>query len=67
MTPVTSQPMSWERPRYSHSTLRFLNVAGLRRFLTEAGLNIEAQYGDWDRTPLSPASPEIITIARRTD
>jgi len=32
--------------------------------LTEAGLVIEAQFGDWDRSPLTELSPEIITIAR---
>ncbi len=31
----------------------------------DAGLNVEEQYGDWDRSPLTAASPEIITIARR--
>jgi hypothetical protein len=34
-------------------------------FLAEAGFEIEAQYGDWLREPVTAASREIITIARR--
>ena len=56
---------AWDRPRVSHSTLRFLDRAALDVALAQAGLTIEAQFGDWDRSPLGPASPEIITIARR--
>jgi SAM-dependent methyltransferase len=55
----------WDRPQVSQSTLRFLDAASLSSFLFEAGLVIEEQFGDWDRSPLTPASPEIITIARR--
>jgi hypothetical protein len=35
-------------------------------FLTEAGLTVVEQYGDWDRRPLSESSPEIITVAEST-
>jgi hypothetical protein len=56
---------AWDRPRMSHSTLRFLRADALSTFLAEAGLAIERQYGDWDGGPLTAASPEIITIARR--
>lgn len=49
-------------PQQSQSTLRFLNPATLTRFLTAAGLTIHDQFGDWDRTPLTETSPEIITI-----
>ena len=56
---------SWDRPRLSRSTLRFLAVPALASFLSEAGLVIEAQFGDWDRRPLRDASPEIITVTRR--
>ncbi len=55
----------WDAPEYSHSTLRFLDAQTLGRFLTDAGLAIEQQYGDWDHTPFGAGSPEIITIARR--
>jgi len=50
--------------RHSRSTLRFLDADALRGFLSEAGLEVTAQYGDWDRGPLTDAAPEIITFAR---
>lgn len=56
---------SWEQPRIARSSLRFLDLHSLSSFLSGAGLAIEAQFGDWDRQPLTDASPEIITIARR--
>ncbi|HEX4710272.1 class I SAM-dependent methyltransferase [Phenylobacterium sp.] len=59
------QSDAWDQPRVSHSTLRFLDKAGLDTALAHAGLMIEAQFGDWDRSPFTEASPEIITIARR--
>lgn len=54
----------WDRPQVSRSTLRFLDADSLSSFLSEAGLTIEQQFGDWDRKPLAATSPEIITIAR---
>jgi SAM-dependent methyltransferase len=51
--------------RRDRATLRFLDVAALNAFLTEAGFHIAEQFGDWSRAPLTSASPEIITIARR--
>ncbi|MFC3575823.1 class I SAM-dependent methyltransferase [Streptomyces yaanensis] len=53
----------WERPLVSRSTLRFLAPDALSRFLTRAGLAVVEQYGDWGRGPLTPADPEIITVA----
>lgn len=55
----------WDQPQLSHSTLRFLDPPTLNRFLTDAALVVEEQFGDWDRSPLTAASPEIITTARR--
>ncbi len=55
----------WDGPEVSRSTLRFLTAEGLASFLARAGLEIEDQFGDWDRSPLTGSSPEIITIARR--
>lgn len=55
----------WEHPEVSRGALRFLDVDTLAGFLSEAGLQIEEQFGDWDRSPVSAASPEIITFARR--
>ena len=63
-TSVYSSP-GWEQPELSRSTLRFLVADSLSAFLTDAGLIIEQQFGDWDRSPLTTTSPEIITIARR--
>jgi SAM-dependent methyltransferase len=62
-TTTYSSPV-WERSQVSRSTLRFLDAESLSEFLAGAGLAIEEQYGDWDRSPLGPASPEIITICR---
>ena len=49
----------------SRTSLRFLDVAALDAFLAGAGLEIEAQYGDWHRGLVTDASREIITVARR--
>lgn len=56
----------WDQVEVSHSTLRFIEADLLETFLAQAGMEVEAQYGDWDASPLSDASPEIITLARRT-
>jgi ubiquinone/menaquinone biosynthesis C-methylase UbiE len=56
---------SWSGPRVSWSTLRFLTTDSLSRFLSDAGLAVEEQFGDWDRGALTDTSAEIITIARR--
>lgn len=55
---------AWGAPQVSRSVLRFLDAAGVARFLGEAGFVLEQQFGDFDRRPLAPASPEIVTIAR---
>ena len=57
----------WDRPQLSRSTLRFLDQKSLSVFLSDAAFLVEVQYGDWDRTPLTETSPEIITIARRCE
>ena len=62
---VTFTSSNWDRPQVSRSTLRFLDADSLASFLSDAGLVIEEQFGDWDRQPLTDTSPEIITIARR--
>ena len=56
---------SWTEARVSQSTLRFLDEEKLSRLLSECGLMIDAQFGDWLRHPFTVASREIITIARR--
>lgn len=55
----------WEHPEMSRGALRFLEADALAGALAEAGLRIEEQFGDWDRSPLTDASLEIITLARR--
>jgi hypothetical protein len=55
----------WKGPQTSRSTLRFTDAAALGLSLSEAGLAIVEQFGDWDRRPLTDASPEIITIVQR--
>lgn len=62
---VTYSSPSWEAPRLSHSTLRFLGVEAVAALLSEAGFAIEDQFGDWNRAPLAHTSPEVITIASR--
>ncbi|MXX93403.1 MAG: methyltransferase domain-containing protein [Chloroflexi bacterium] len=63
-TATFSSP-SWDWPQVSRSTLRFLSEDELGRFLADAGLVIEEQFGDWERQPLTNVSPEIITVACR--
>lgn len=51
--------------RVDRTSLRFLDVPELNGFLEEAGFVVEAQYGDWQRGPVTPKSRLIATIARR--
>jgi hypothetical protein len=55
----------WEHDEVSQSTLRFLSSDRLASFLRDAGLDIDEQFGDWDRKRVTPTSPELITIALR--
>jgi len=55
----------WDEPRVDEGRLRFLDPDRLGGFLREAGFEVEKQYGDWQRAPLTDQSEEIITIARR--
>ncbi len=64
---TTFSGAGWGRPQESRSTLRFLGTDSLAEFLSAAGLTVQEQYGDWDRQPLTEASPEIITIAGGPD
>jgi hypothetical protein len=61
----TYSSTDWEAPQQSDSTLRFLDADAVSSFLSGAGLAIEEQFGDWDESPLTDLSPEIITLARR--
>lgn len=44
-------------------TLRFMMRDELAGFLADAGFADVVWYGDWDRSPVTPTSPEIIVIA----
>ena len=61
---VFSSP-AWDSPAVSRGALKFLDAETLAAFLAGAGLVVDAQFGDWDQSPLTAASPEIITIARK--
>lgn len=50
--------------RVDRTSLRFLDPVTLDEFLTGAGFEIEARFGDWQRGPLNDESREIITIAK---
>ncbi|MFJ8534478.1 class I SAM-dependent DNA methyltransferase [Streptomyces sp. NPDC093591] len=60
----TFDSAAWQQPLVSRTTLRFLGPYALDGFLHEAGLTVVERYGDWGRGPLTPASPEIVTVAR---
>jgi SAM-dependent methyltransferase len=51
--------------RVDRTSLRFLDVPDLADFLHGSGFAIESQYGDWHGGPVTAASREIVTIARR--
>jgi len=51
--------------RSCHSTLRFVDPDHLRGLLGQAGFTIEGWFGDWDRSPVTESSPEIVVLARR--
>lgn len=46
-----------------HHTLRFIDPEHLRTLLEEAGFRIAGWFGNWDRSDVSPTSPEIIVLA----
>lgn len=48
----------------STSTLRFLPPDRLRAMVEEAGFAVDGWYGDWDRSPVTATSPELIVLAR---
>ena len=50
--------------RTSRCTLRFIDPNQLRDHLIASGFRIEGWYGDWDRSPVTPTSPEVIVLAR---
>ncbi|QQQ74709.1 class I SAM-dependent methyltransferase [Saccharothrix sp. 6-C] len=63
MTETFSSP-DWPEPRVDRGTLRFTDAEHLDALLRETGFDVAERYGNWDRTPPTATSPEIITIAR---
>jgi SAM-dependent methyltransferase len=53
------------RVRTTSATLRFVDPGHLRALLAEAGFTVEGWFGDWDSTPVTASSPEVIVVARR--
>ncbi len=49
----------------SSNELRFRSQAELGRSLTDAGFSVRDVFGDWDRSPVSAQSPELIFVATR--
>ena len=45
--------------------LAFREPSSLRRSLEATGFTVLREYGDWQRRPPTPESPEIIIVARR--
>lgn len=58
---------AWPSPVVGRQTLRFLPAESLDHLLVAAGFVVDERYGDWDRSLMTPASREIITVARRAD
>lgn len=60
---VTSPGGTTER-RVHAFQLRWYMQVELEHLMARAGFSIEAMYGDFDRSPLTDASPEMIVVAR---
>jgi ubiquinone/menaquinone biosynthesis C-methylase UbiE len=48
------------------SMLRFIDPEHLRALLESGGFRIEGWFGNWDRTPVTASSPEVIVVAARS-
>ena len=62
LTQSESKPLL-RQVRTTSSTLRFVDPAHLRELLADAGFTADAWYGDWDASPVTPASPEVVVLA----
>lgn len=51
--------------RASRIACRFTGPDELNATIARSGLTLAAQYGWWDRAPLTPASPTIISVLRK--
>jgi SAM-dependent methyltransferase len=52
-------------PVTSRSTLRFIDPDHLRRLLEDVGFRNDGWFGDWDHTPATQSSPEVIVVASK--
>jgi SAM-dependent methyltransferase len=52
------------RERTTRNTLRFVDPERLGTLLAGAGFAVEGWFGDWDSSPVTPTSPEVIVLAR---
>ena len=50
-------------PRASGSTAL---IDALMQSLAAASFTVEQVYGDWLRSPLTPSSPDIVVVGRRS-
>ena len=50
----------------SPSVWRYRTYEELAESLARTGLEVEQTYGDWDRSPLTETSPDIVLVARRS-
>jgi ubiquinone/menaquinone biosynthesis C-methylase UbiE len=48
-------------------TLRFMGETELARHLADAGFTRQTWYGNWDRSPVGPDTPELIVISQLGD
>ena len=55
----------WDVPHVDEGKLRFLSPDALDTFLEEAGFAVDERFGTWERGPVTDASEEIVTVARR--
>ena len=51
---------------HAPSVWRYRTAEELTGSLTRAGFEVEEAYGDWQRSPLLSASPDIVLVARRS-
>ena len=49
----------------SVNALRFRGQSDLTGSLSDAGFSVRRVFGDWNREPVTPSSPELIFLATR--
>ena len=77
MSEVTGSPESYTTVQVGHTvlpdgarlacseTLRFRSAPEILASLDSAGFAVDATWGDWDNSPVTPESDELIVLARR--